>query len=158
MKQTKEKKEALAISACHEVQIHYKRPLFDTGRKIDSSETANTILRDFIDINRIDHKEFFWVILLTNANQVIGISEIGAGCTKGVTVNTKEVCQLALLTNAASVVVAHNHPSGKLNPSVCDHKMTAKIKDILNIIDVILLDHLIITSEAFTSFADNKWM
>lgn len=155
MKQTKE---PLAISTCYEVQIHYKRPLFDTERKIDSSETANTILRDFIDMNRIDHKEFFWVILLTNANQVIGISEIGAGCTKGVTVNTTEVCQLALLTNAVCVVVAHNHPSGNLKPSSCDRKITTKLKEILDIIDVTLLDHLIITSESFTSFADKNWI
>ncbi len=155
MKQTKE---LFAITTCHEVQIHYKRPIFDTTKKITSSESANTLLREFIDLNRIDHKEFFWVILLTNANQVIGISEIGAGCTKGVTVNTTEVCQLALLTNAVSVVVAHNHPSGNLKPSSCDRKITTKLKEILDIIDVTLFDHLIITSEAFTSFADNNWI
>lgn len=150
-----QQRDVRTLTTCHEVQIHYKRPLYDTKEKINCSKSTDGILRDFIDLNRIDHKEFFWVILLTNALQVIGISEIGMGCTKEVTVNTKEVCQLAILTNASSVVVAHNHPSGKLDPSSMDRKITKRLTKILDIIDVTLLDHLIITSEGFYSFVDN---
>lgn len=150
-----QQRDVLTLTTCHEVQIHYKRPLYDIKEKINCSESTDAILREFIDLNRIDHKEFFWVILLTNALQVIGISEIGMGCTKEVTVNTKEVCQLAILANASSVVVAHNHPSGKLDPSNMDRKITKRLTKILDIIDVTLLDHLIITSEGFYSFVDN---
>lgn len=144
----------LAVRTCHEVQIHYKRPLYDTEKTIKGPRSADAILRDFIDMDRIDLKEFFWVILLTNAHQVIGISEIGVGCSKGVTVNVKEVCQLALLSNAASIVVAHNHPSGKLEPSQLDRNITGKLTEILHVLDIALLDHLIITSEGYTSLSD----
>ncbi len=154
MKQKKRTK--LDLPACHEVQIHYKRPLFNKNKKITSSEDAEKILREFVDANRIDHKEFFWVILLTNANQVIGISEIGVGTTKGVMVNTKEICQLALLTNTVGILVAHNHPSGKLIPSESDLRMTENFKKIFKLLDINLLDHIIISSEGYYSFTDNN--
>ncbi len=153
MKPTKKAK--LQLQACHEVQIHYKRPLFDKTRKIKDSHTAEAILRDYVDANRIDHKEFFWVLLTTNANQVIGVSEIGAGCTTGVTVNFKEICQLALLSNVSGILIAHNHPSGKLEPSNSDRELTRKLKATLKLLDIELLDHLIITSEGYYSFVDN---
>lgn len=145
------------LSICHEVQIYYKRPLYGTLKKISSSEDAEKILRDFIDEDRIDLKEFFWVMMLTNANHVLGISEIGVGCTTGVMVNYKEICQLALLCHASAVViVAHNHPSGKLEASKQDKLTTHKLKNILEVLEITLLDHLILTSEGYFSFCDNN--
>jgi len=143
---------------CHEVQIHYKRPVFNQLQKISSADDSYQLLRKSIDMNRIDHKEFFWVILLTNANHVLGISEIGAGNSRGVVVHIKEVYQLALLMNASAIIVAHNHPSGKLDPSSQDRAMTQKLKKVSELLDITLLDHLIITSEGFVSFADSNWM
>jgi DNA repair protein RadC len=139
---------------CHEVQIHYKRPLFETLKKIASSEDADAILREFIDPNRIDHKEFFWLILLDNSNYVIGLSEIGIGNTTGVCVNFKEIFQLAILCNASGIIVAHNHPSGKLAVSNSDIQVTQKLKKSAKLLDISLLDHLIITSEGFLSLSD----
>lgn len=146
----------LNLPNCHEVQIHYKRPLFGTLKKISSSEDTEEILRVFIDTDRIDLKEFFWVILLNNANHVLGISEIGVGCTSGVMVNNKEICQLAILSQASAIIIAHNHPSGKLKVSKQDKLITQKLKTILDILDTTLLDHLIITSEGYFSFTDNN--
>jgi DNA repair protein RadC len=143
-------------SHCHEVQVHYKRPLYGTLQKICSSEDTEKVLRGFIDPERIDLKEFFWVILLNNANHVLGISEIGVGCTAGVVVNNKEVCQLALLCNASAIILAHNHPSGKLEASQQDRLITQKIRSILDILDITLLDHLILTSEGYYSFCDKN--
>jgi DNA repair protein RadC len=110
-------------TAFNEVQIHYKRPIFDCKSKVASSEDSERVLRSLIDPKRIDYKEFFWVLLLTNANQVIGVSEIAVGNTTGVSVNIKEIYQLALLANAPAIIVAHNHPSGKLTPSESDKKL-----------------------------------
>jgi len=142
----------------NEVQIHYKRPIFNSNRKVASSEDSERILRSFIDPKRIDYKEFFWVLLLTYANQVIGISEIAVGNTTGVTVNIKEIYQLALLANAPAIIVAHNHPSGKLTPSEADKKLTRKLRDASNFLDILLIDHIILTSEGFVSFSDSNWM
>lgn len=142
----------------NEVQIHYKRPIYDTNCKVASSEDSERILRAFIDPKRIDYKEFFWVLLLTNANQVIGISEIAVGNTTGVSVNIKEIYQLALLANAPAIIVAHNHPSGKLKPSEADKRLTKRLSNASKLLDILLLDHIILTSEGFVSFSDSNWM
>jgi len=149
------KRTKLGLEACHEVQIHYKRPLFDSKKKINNSYSAEAILRGYVDPKRIDHKEFFWILLTTNANQVIAVSEIGVGCATGVTVDFKEICQLALLSNTSGLLIAHNHPSGKLEPSMADRQLTKKLKKTLRLLDIQLLDHLIITSESYYSFSDN---
>ena len=59
------------------------------------------------------------------------------------------------MASASGVVVAHNHPSGNLNPSESDSKITAKIKEAVNLLDIQLLDHLIIFDSEYYSFADN---
>lgn len=142
----------------NEVQIHYKRPIFNCNRRVASSEDSERVLRSFIDTKRIDYKEFFWVLLLTNANQIIGVSEIAVGNTTGVSINIKEIYQLALLANASAIIVAHNHPSGKLTPSEADKKLTRKLTEASNFLDILLLDHIILTSEGFVSFSDSNWM
>jgi len=138
----------------YEVEIHYKRPLFSSMQKIASSLEASTILRNYIDTNVLDVKEFFWIILLSRANKVLGISTITIGNTSGVTVNYREIIQLTLLSNASHIIVAHNHPSGKLAPSENDKSITEKLQEGLKLFDTKLLDHLILTSEAYYSFAD----
>lgn len=143
------------ILSCHEIEICYKRPLFNKMMFIKSSEDVDRILRSYINLERIDLKEFFWVIPLSNANRVLGISEIGSGTIKGVATNLHEIYQLVLLTNASGLIVAHNHPSGKLKPSENDKRITEKLLKLAKLIDVTLLDHLIITSEGYLSFSDN---
>ena len=144
-----------AVFSSSEIQIHYKRPLFDSMQWITHAGDADRILRAFVDLDRIDLKEFFWVILMNRANRVLGISEIAVGGTSSVLVDIKEICQLALLTSSTQVLVAHCHPSGRLFASVTDKEITIKIKEALQLFDIELLDHLIITSESFYSFAND---
>lgn len=142
------------LMGCNEIEIHYKRPLFSEMKSIANSDDVNSILRTYINVNVIDVKEFFWVLFLTRANHVLGISTISCGDIHGVAVNIREIFQLTLLMHASQIIVAHNHPSGKLTPSEKDKQLTKKLKEGLLLFDVKLLDHLIITSEAFLSFAD----
>jgi len=155
---TKPENLLLEVNTFSEVKIHYERPIINQNRIVKSSEDSERLLRTFIDEKRIDYKEFFWVLLLTNANQVIGISEIAVGNTTGVSINIKEIYQLALLANSTSIIVAHNHPSGKLTPSESDKNLTKKLREASDLLDITLLDHLILTSESFVSFADCNWM
>lgn len=148
------KRTVLDLPACHEVQIYYKRPLFNSEKKISNSDDANKLLREFIDLTRIDYKEFFWVVLLTNASQVVGISEVSVGSTLGVVTNYKEILQLALLTNASAIIVAHNHPSGKIEPSQTDRDIILELKKVCKVLEINLVDNLILTSERYYSFAD----
>ena len=145
-------------SLCHEVEIHYKRPLFDTSICISKSTDAITYLREYINPMRIDVKEFVWILLVSNANQLLGISEISSGSSQASLVNLKEILQLVLRSNASGIILAHNHPSGKLKPSKSDIEITKRCKTLLQYLHTTLIDHIIITSESYFSFADEDMM
>lgn len=142
-----------AIFSSSEIQIHYKRPLYNSMKHVCCTKCTEKIIREFADTDRIDLKEFFWVLLFSNANRLLGISEIASGSTRGVVINIKEIVQLALLTNASAIIIAHNHPSGKLSISESDIKLTKKLQQVADVMEITLLDHVIITSESYTSFA-----
>ncbi|AUP79126.1 JAB domain-containing protein [Flavivirga eckloniae] len=143
------------VTKIHEVGIVYKRKLFDEMITIKSSRDIDTFLRKTIDLEIVDLKEVFWVILLNNSHKILGLSEIGVGDAKGVIVNTIEIFQLAIKTNATSIVICHNHPSGKLVASRQDKSITQKIKQAAELFSIKLLDHIIITSEHYYSFSDD---
>ncbi len=139
------------------VELCYSRPLLSEMYNVTCAEDAEKYLRLFINPKQLDLRECFWVILMTNANRIIAISEVATGTSKGVQPNPKYIFQLALLTNASAIIVAHSHPSGNLNISVSDIKETRKISRIAKAMDITLLDHIIITSESFVSLAqENK--
>ena len=141
------------LLSCNEIQLHYKRQLFNTMPHLSSVEESQRYLRKIIDLERIDLVEFFWVMYLTNSNRLIAVAEIGVGSTNLVAVSVKTIFQKALLINAVGIIVAHNHPSGSLRASEADIAMTKKIKSAAKIFEMALVDHIIITSEGFLSFA-----
>lgn len=141
------------LLSCNEIQLHYKRQLFDTMPHLSSVEESQNYLREIIDLQRIDLVEFFWVMYLTNSNRLIAIAEIGVGSTNLVAVSVKTIFQKALLVNAVGIIVAHNHPSGSLKASDADIAMTKKINSAAKVFEMALVDHIIITSEGFLSFA-----
>lgn len=143
-------------SRASEVKLHYKRPLFETMAHIACAEDAVYYLRETIDIDELDLRECFWVVLLTNANRVLTISEVSSGTTRSVLLNHKCIFQLTLLSNASAIILAHNHPSGNMQISKTDRKETKKIQTLAKILDVTVLDHIIITSESFVSFAQQN--
>jgi DNA repair protein RadC len=77
------------------------------------------------------------------------------GGISGKVTDVRITLQYAIKSNASGIIVCHNHPSGNLNPSESDTKITQKIKEAGNIMDIQLLDHLIINDEDYYSFADN---
>ena len=137
-----------------EVEIHYTRSPSCEVLYIHSSRDADRILRTYINLHQLDLRESFWVMLLTNANQVIGISETARGTIREVSCNPRCIFQLALLSNASAIILAHNHPSGKLEISRSDMNVTKNIKDLATMMGMTLLDHMIITSETYVSIAD----
>lgn len=91
---------------------------------------------------------------LNRANRVIGIHRHSTGGVAGTVVDTKQILAVALKSNASSLILCHNHPSLNLQPSQADLEITRKIKQAAQTMDLSLLDHLIITSEGYYSFAD----
>jgi DNA repair protein RadC len=137
-----------------QIEIHYRRPPISETEHITCAENVNTVLRKYINNHQLDLRECFWVILLTNANRVLAISETSQGTSRGVLTNPKYIFQLALLTNASAIIIAHNHPSGNLNFSELDITETKKIERLAKLMDISLLDHIVITSESFVSMKD----
>ncbi|WP_417197743.1 JAB domain-containing protein [Bizionia sp.] len=139
-----------------QIEIHYRRPSFQDMYHITCAEDANRILRLYINTKQLDLIECFWLVLLTNSNRVLGISEVARGTTLGVQPNPKYIFQLALLANASAIIIVHNHPSGNLSISKSDVRETEKIQKLAKLMDITLLDHIIISSESFVSFAQER--
>ncbi|WP_430408799.1 JAB domain-containing protein [Kordia sp.] len=146
------------LNHTHEIELHYVRPLFNKMFYIRSSKDADSFLKRFVHLKQLDLKERFWALYLNNANGVVGVSEIARGSTTSVSVNNKYIFQLALLTNAVAIIVAHNHPSGTLKVSSADKAITKKLCSAGDLMNVKVLDHIIITSEDYVSLADENLM
>jgi DNA repair protein RadC len=139
-----------------EVQLIYKSKVpASQRRKITCSKDVYELLLQNWNANTLEYVEEFKVLLMNRSNAVLGIIAVSKGGVSGTVTDVRVVYQAAIKANASGIIVAHNHPSGNLNPSESDTKITNKIKEAGNLLDIQLLDHLIITPEDYYSFADN---
>jgi DNA repair protein RadC len=92
---------------------------------------------------------------LSRANRIIGHSHISTGGLSGTVVDPKKIFQNALKANAAGLILAHNHPSGQLQPSEADKNLTKKLVAAGKFLEIAILDHLILSTEGYFSFADH---
>ena len=139
-----------------EVQLIYKSKVpASQRRKITCSKDASDIFKENWSSDTLQYYEEFKILLLNRSNAVLGILAVSKGGVSGTVTDVRIVFQAALKSNASGIIVCHNHPSGNLNPSESDTKITQKIKEAGNLLDIQLLDHLIINDEDYYSFADN---
>lgn len=127
-----------------EIQLKYQpKPLTETitGAK----DIHNLLARQVYDEETIGYRETFKVLLLNNSNKIIGYSTISEGGLTSTIVDVRMILQTALVSNATSIILTHNHPSGNPNPSGLDDNLTRKIKSACELLDIRLLDHIIIT-------------
>lgn len=120
-------------------------------RKITSSKDVANAMQAII--GHLEHEEF-WVLYLNNSNKIVAKAQISKGGLTATLVDVRLVFKRALELAAVGIIVCHNHPSGKLQPSTADKQLTSKIKEAGITLDIKLLDHLIITEKAYFSFAD----
>src|ERR1700690_1886305 len=138
-----------------EIQLSYKSTVKPSLRpKIASSKDAYEVLLQGWDTSKLEFIEQFKVLLLNRANKVLGIFEVSSGGSTGTVADPKLIFAAAIKTNACGIIMTHNHPSGNLQPSQADIDLTKKMKDGGKLLEIQVLDHLIITSEAYYSFAD----
>src|SRR5690554_287213 len=138
-----------------EIQLIYKtnvKPLLRP--KIDSSKDAYSILLQSWDEEKLEFLEQFKVLLLNRANRVLGIYEASTGGVSGTVVDPKLVFAAAIKGAASSILLAHNHPSGNLDPSQADLRLTRKLVEGGKFLDIPVLDHIIVTGEGYYSIAD----
>jgi DNA repair protein RadC len=99
--------------------------------------------------------EVFCCIYLDNRHRPIAFEELFRGTVDSAQVHPREVLRQALLHNATALIVAHNHPSGSLDPSPADDFITRRLKDLLTLMDVRLVDHVIVGDSHCYSFAEH---
>ena len=120
---------------------------------IRSSKDAADFIRQFYS-DDIGIFESFFLLLLDQSNTTTGYAKISQGGIAGTVVDPRIVAKYAIESLSPSVVLCHNHPSGNLKPSDSDIAITNKIKAGLQLFDITVLDHIILTEDSYTSFAD----
>src|SRR5690606_6770385 len=118
-----------------------------------ASEVYNLLLQSW-DMNKIDIVEHFKIVLLNRAGKVLGVSTISTGGLSGTVVDLKLLFAIALKAGASEIILAHNHPSGRLEPSTQDKAITRKIVEAGRLLELPVVEHLIISREGYYSFAE----
>jgi DNA repair protein RadC len=113
---------------------------------IDSTEKAVDLFTDIRD----EKKEYFVCVTLDGANRLIAKRTVSIGTLTSSLVHPREVFADAITDHAASIIIAHNHPSGSLNPSTADLGITERLRDAGKLLGINVLDHIIVTSTAHT--------
>jgi len=126
-------------------------PLRDTVTLSTPEETRKFLLAQLRD----RHYEVFCGIFLDNRHRMLGFQEIFRGTIDGASVHPREIVRQILLYNAASIIVAHNHPSGSIEPSMADEGVTRRLRQALSLVDVRLLDHFIVGEGKCYSFSEH---
>ncbi|KJJ38738.1 JAB domain-containing protein [Aequorivita vladivostokensis] len=140
-----------------EISVSYSTSKQKKLKVSNSNDSAKILLNSWCK-DTLELQEEFKILLLNRANMVLGVYSMSKGGISGTIVDVKLVFAVALKCNASNIIVAHNHPSGNLNPSNSDKNITYKIKKAGQFLEIELLDHLIITRGDYFSFADNGLM
>jgi DNA repair protein RadC len=122
--------------------------------KIASSEDSEKFIRQFYG-DDLEIFESFFILLLNRANKTVGYAKISQGGITGTVVDVKLIAKYCVESLASSVILAHNHPSGNLSPSDADKRITERTAKALELLEIQVLDHIILTQDGSFSFADS---
>ncbi len=142
---------AISIVAATELGRRRQQEEPQQLKTINSSSAVYRIMQPLL--GELPHEEF-WILFLNNSNKLVKKEQLSKGGITGTLVDVRLVFKIALEIFATSIILCHNHPSGKLAPSDADRQLTRKIKSAGECLDVKVLDHIIITEKGFYSFAD----
>lgn len=145
--------EAKAVSIVAAMELGNRRRVSEVNIK-DKIESSKTVFEYFSSNFFNSNYEEFWILLLNRANRIIKKVNISEGGLSGTVVDPKKIFSIALENKASSIVLCHNHPSGNLQPSEADIKLTKKLKEAGTALDISIVDHLIFGNESYYSFSD----
>lgn len=145
--------EAKAVTIAAALELGRRRRAEDAPelQKVTSGKSVFEIMQPII--GELPHEEF-WVLFLNNSNKVIHKSQLSKGGITGTIVDVRLIFKTAIEQNATSIILSHNHPSGKLQASDADKDITKKLKLAGEQLDIKVLDHVIITENGYLSFQD----
>ena len=145
------KAKALAIMAAMELGRRRNEAVAVCLEKITQSRQAYEIFRSLMGEHLYEQ---FWMLLLNRGNRLLRKIQISEGGISGTVVDPKKIFNIVLEFHASSIIIGHNHPSGNLEPSEADRKLTRKIRDAGLLLDIDVLDHIIVGDDSYFSFAD----
>lgn len=142
------------FAAVHEIAKRILSEELTYAVELNSSSKVKDYLRLYLGHKSV---EMFTVLFLDGQNKLIASESMGQGSVNAHTVYIREVLKKALAHNASALIVAHNHPAGTLFPSEEDICLTAQLQKALKLVDVILLDHFLVTAQHSLSFSEEGW-
>ncbi|WP_162344210.1 JAB domain-containing protein [Cyclobacterium salsum] len=123
----------------------------DKRIKINCSQDVYNCMKPYLFDEVVEH---FYIILLNRNNQVVKLHKISSGGTHGTLADPKLIFKKALDYLASGLILVHNHPSGNVNPSEADKRLTQRLSEVGKSLEIPVLDHLIFTDVSYLSFAD----
>ena len=147
--------EAKAISIAVALEIGHRRAAQEVPEKIQIRESKDIykVLQPYLSDLQTEE---FWAVFLNQNNRIVGKARLSAGGINQSVVDVRILFKTALEHLSTAIAIAHNHPSGNLKPSQEDLRITKQIADAGKILNIQLLDHLIISQNAYLSFADEN--
>src|SRR5262249_11579679 len=142
---------ATLMAALELARRHFQEPLRSSSALNGPDSTRRFLLAQLRD----RPYEVFCCLFLDNRHRLLAFEEIFRGTIDGASVHPREVIRQTLLHNAASIIVAHNHPSGVAEPSQADEAVTRRLRQALALVDVRLLDHVIVGDGRCFSFSEH---
>ncbi|OMC89227.1 DNA repair protein RadC [Viridibacillus sp. FSL H7-0596] len=137
------------------VQLVKERSLMYSNRKIKSPKDGAELFREFL--GEVD-REHFLVMCLNTKNEPTHLNTVHIGSLNASIVHPREVVKPAILSNAASIMVCHNHPSGNVEPSPEDIEVTKRLQEVGEIVGIELLDHIILGEDSYLSFREKGYL
>ena len=144
---------AIKIMATMELGRRYKSTSIEDQAEMASSTSVFELMQPIL--GSLDHEEF-WVLYLNNAHRLISKSQLSKGGITAALVDKRLLIKRALEVGAVALILVHNHPSGKIEPSTFDLRLTNTLKTAAKTLDIKVLDHLIVTEKTYFSFADES--
>lgn len=142
------------LSSCGQISVYpeWSKNFPDLSNKITGSDDIYKVCK-VLDIGN-NTEEHLYMFCLNKANILKTFFELSVGTVDQTIVDGRSVCQKALLANAVSIILVHNHPSGDPTPSKCDILATEKVIEAMQLVNVGILDHIIIGSNCYRSIFD----
>ncbi len=137
-----------------ELTVRYKRAATKRVKVKSASEVVEFMREHFYDQEEIESREKFVVMFIDRANNIFAWETVSEGGMSGTVADPRIIFRSALMSACCSIVIAHNHPSNTNQPSASDIQLTKNIVEAGKVLEITVLDHVIITTDSFYSFAE----
>ncbi|MBU1009613.1 MAG: DNA repair protein RadC [Bacteroidetes bacterium] len=146
--------EAKALSIVAALELGKRRRNAEALEKPVITTSKDAFERFYAGASDLNYEQF-WVMMLDQANKVLRVISVSEGGLTGTVADPKKIFKQAIEYGACNIILCHNHPSGQLKPSDADIRLTKKMVQSGELIEIKVLDHLIIGGDSYYSFADN---